>query len=196
MNAVNSQNNEEGSWEAAVSAWVDGESEIRAEELNTPYGRHLWDTYNLIGDVMRSDDLAIQPSDRFYARISAAIDAEPAIVAPISIQNKLSRYLFPSLAVAAVVSMVWIAQPLFFQPDEPVIASATVLAQAPQAELVSAADPENLENSDSAHLFNNSSDMANISEDTSLMDYMAAHQTIAGVGPVHQVAYDLMGGVR
>src|SRR5690625_6846126 len=49
-------------WEESVSTWVDGEAPIRPEELDSPYGRQLWDTYHLIGDVMRSQELAIKPS--------------------------------------------------------------------------------------------------------------------------------------
>lgn len=177
MNAVNSQHEKEHSWEASVSCWVDGESDIRAEELNSPYGRHLWDTYNLIGDVMRSSDLAINPSDRFYARLSAAIDAEPAILAPVSIKNKFSRMVFPGLAVVAVLSVVWIAQPLIFQDNsqqQALINTTAVLAKADEPVQSTEPTPRTI--------------------DPSLADYMAAHQAMAGVGPMHQVAYDLMNG--
>src|SRR3546814_14551519 len=73
---------EQPSWEASVSTWIDGEAEIRPEELDTPYGRQVWDTYHLIGDVLRSQELAIKPSDFFYARVSKAIDPEQPIVQP------------------------------------------------------------------------------------------------------------------
>src|SRR5690606_26689289 len=107
----------EPAWEASVSSWVDGEADIRSEELDTPYGRQIWDTYHLIGDVMRSPDLAIQPSDRFYARVSAAIDAEPPIVAPSPlVRRHLMRNGLSGLAVAAAVaSVAWMARP-FFSP--------------------------------------------------------------------------------
>lgn len=178
MNAVNSQINEENSWEASVSCWVDGETEIRADELDTPYGRHLWDTYNLIGDVMRSTDLAIQPSERFYAKLSAAIDAEPPIVAPVILNKKrFMRYVFPGLAVAAMVSMVWVAQPYFFNSGNDNITEPTVV----------------LANADT--IDNNESDTG-LESDLDLSDYMAAHQAIAGVGPMRQVSYDVMGGMR
>lgn len=178
MNAVNSQINEENSWEASVSCWVDGETEIRADELDTPYGRHLWDTYNLIGDVMRSTDLAIQPSERFYAKLSAAIDAEPPIVAPVTLNKKrFMRYVFPGLAVAAMVSMVWVAQPYFFNSGNDNITEPTVV----------------LANADT--IDNNESDTG-LESDLDLSDYMAAHQAIAGVGPMRQVSYDVMGGMR
>lgn len=156
----------ETSWESSVSAWVDGEADLRAEELDTPYGRQVWDTYHLIGDVMRSQDLAIQPSDRFYARVSAALDAEPVILAPAPLSRRHAwRVGLSGLAVAAAVaSVVWMARPFLSGPQaQP--ASAPVLAQATESE---ATDP-------------------------TLADYMAAHQDMAGAGPVRQVSYDGMG---
>lgn len=84
MQALKSHSEDEqlNAWEAAVSSWVDGEAEIRPEELDSPYGRQVWDAYHLIGDVMRTDALAIRTSDRFYARLSKAIDEEPTVLAP------------------------------------------------------------------------------------------------------------------
>ncbi|MAK55018.1 MAG: hypothetical protein CML17_04115 [Pusillimonas sp.] len=103
----------DASWEETVSAWVDGEAEIRTEDLDSPYSRQLWDTYHFIGDVMRSNELALQPSDRFYARVSKAIDEEPAIVAPRRRKSSpVWRAGVSGLAVAAAVaSVVWVALP-------------------------------------------------------------------------------------
>lgn len=156
----------EASWESSVSAWVDGEADLRAEELDTPYGRQVWDTYHLIGDVMRSRDLAIQPSERFYARVSAALDAEPAVLAPAPLSRRHAwRLGLSGLAVAAAVaSVVWIVRPLLSGPGAPP-ATTPVLAQAAETD----------------------------SADPTLTDYMAAHQDMAGAGPVRQVSYDGMG---
>lgn len=149
-------------WEASVSAWVDGQEDLRADELNTPYARQVWDTYHLIGDVMRSEDLAIQPSSRFYARVSAALDAEPAIVAPAPLARRhLLRLSLSGVAVAAAVaSVVWMARPGLLGGDD-ITATAPVVAE------VQPADP-------------------------GLAPYMDAHQDMAGAGPVRQVSYDEM----
>src|SRR5690625_2044730 len=80
----NEHETESASWEAAVSSWVDGDREVRAEELSTPYGRQVWETYHLIGDVLRDEHLAIKPSPMFCARLSRAIDAVPTVLAPHS----------------------------------------------------------------------------------------------------------------
>jgi len=109
---------EPASWEASVSTWIDGEGEIRPEELDTPYGRQVWDTYHLIGDTLRNPELAIKPTDFFYARISKAIDAEPHIVAPRLGRHSHLRMGLSGLAVAAAVaSVVWVAMP-YFTEDE------------------------------------------------------------------------------
>ncbi|HEY9278874.1 MAG TPA: sigma-E factor negative regulatory protein [Eoetvoesiella sp.] len=105
-------------WESTVSGWIDGDDDIRPEDLDSPYGRQVWDTYHLIGDVLRSEELAIKPSDFFYARISKAIDAEPAVVAPHRRKSSPVRLGLSGLAVvAAVASVAWVAQP-YFSPSQ------------------------------------------------------------------------------
>lgn len=153
------------SWEAAVSSWVDGEGEIRAEELDTPYGRQLWDTYHLIGDVLRTEDLAIKPSPMFYARLSRAIDDEPPIVAPGNLPHG-SRHAWrkglSGLAVAAVVAVVaWVVTPYF-------MGDPAVEIQAVPATQLASAEPD---------------------EDEVLHDYLDAHEGLAGVIPVRLVSY-------
>ena len=151
----------DASWEASVSAWVDGEAEMRADELDTPYGRQLWDTYNLIGDVLRSDDLAIKPSDMFYARVSRAIDEEPTVLAPAALPRKASwRMGLSGLAMAAAVaSVVWVALPYLTETAE--------LPGESQVATVQGADASAMEN------------------------YVYAHRDISGVGPVRQASFEV-----
>ena len=120
---------QDDSWESAISAWVDGQEEIRTEDLDTPYGRQLWDTYHLIGDAMRSDDLAFRPTDLFYARVSKAIDDEPSIVAPERKISSRIRLGWSGAAVAAAVAtVVWVAMPYLSgestDVSDPVMASS------------------------------------------------------------------------
>jgi len=126
MQAVQHSEDDPGAnaFEAQISAWVDGQDDIRPEDMATPYGRQLWDTYHLIGDVMRNDSLAVRPSALFYARLSEAIDAQPPIVAPVRWWSR--RTALSGLAMAAAVAMVaWIALPYFSAPDvDPIDAAA------------------------------------------------------------------------
>lgn len=150
------------SWEAAVSAWVDGEDEIRAEDLDTPYGRQVWETYHLIGDVLRNEDLAIKPSPMFYARLSRAIDDEPTVLAPRALKRPWWRARVSGLAVAAAVAAVaWVVVPRL--AGDP----ALELQPLPAAQLA-AAEP---------------------TDDTALHDYLDAHEGLVGVVPVRLVSY-------
>ena len=98
-----------------ISAWVDGEIEGDLPGiLATPPGRQAWDTYHLIGDTLRSGDLALPANAAFQARLLPALEAEPAIVAPSAAVNtrRPLRMTLSGLAVAAAVAMVaWMIQP-------------------------------------------------------------------------------------
>ncbi len=150
---------EESSWEASISGWVDGEGELRPEDLDSPYGRQVWDTYHLIGDVLRNPELAIKPSDLFYARVSKAIDAEPSIVAPRTLRaHRPLRTGLSGLAIAAAVAtVVWVALPYLSGPQ----------ANAPEPVQV----------------------LATASDDPGLHDYLDAHREAAGVSAVRQVSF-------
>lgn len=151
---------EEASWEASVSTWIDGEGDIRPEDLNSPYGRQVWDSYHLIGDVLRNQDLAIKPTDFFYARLSKAIDAEPPIVAPRNLHGHSPvRIGLSGLAIAAAVaSVVWVALPYFSGPQAIGTPNVQVLASA--------------------------------NEDPGLRDYLEAHREVSGSSAVRQVSFD------
>lgn len=154
------------SLEAAVSAWVDGTEDIRTEDLDTPYGRQLWETYHLIGDVMRNESLAIRPNDFFYARLSRAIDEEPVIVAPIAWRKRHSVRLGLSGAAvaAAVVAVAWVALPYFStQSTQPSIDMTPVLATA--------------------------------NDEARMQDYLEAHRELTGSGSVMRAAFNT-GGSR
>ncbi len=165
MNTTYSKLNESQSldWDESISALIDGE-DIRfdLENLDNSYGRQVWDTYHLIGDVMRSDELAIKPSDLFYARVSKAIDAEALPIVPAR-RLGLRQGLSGLAVAAAVVSVVWVVQP-FMAEDQvasqvaaPVVASQT----APSTEL-----------------------------NRDYNDYIFAHRQMVGARPVHQVSYE------
>lgn len=118
------------SWESALSAWMDGHEEIRTEDFDTPYGRQVWDSYHLIGDALRSEELAFRPTDLFYARLSRAIDEEPPIVAAQRKGLSRARLGWSGVAVAAAVAtVVWVALPHLTDGaapgvSEPVMASS------------------------------------------------------------------------
>jgi sigma-E factor negative regulatory protein RseA len=74
-----------------LSALADGEAEAAAVERScaawadaNAAACQSWHVYHLIGDVLRSDDLAVAPArDRaFLERLRLRLDDEPAILAP------------------------------------------------------------------------------------------------------------------
>lgn len=133
----------QASLEASISAWIDAEADIRPEDLDTPYGRQVWDTYHMIGDVLRSEELAIRPSDFLYARISRAIDEEPPIVAPHRLgARRVARAGLSGFAIAAAVAAVaWVALPYF----------ATGEGSVPEAPVMATADPQGFHDYVAAH---------------------------------------------
>lgn len=126
---ANKQQEHQASLEASISAWIDAEADIRPEDLDTPYGRRVWDTYHMIGDVLRSEELAIRPSDFLYARISRAIDEEPPILAPHARPaRRFARLGLSGVAAAAAVAAVaWVALP-YFNATEPASPETPLLA--------------------------------------------------------------------
>ncbi|TSH95836.1 hypothetical protein FOZ76_10105 [Verticiella sediminum] len=92
---------------------MDGEDEMPASLRGHPGLARDWDTFHLIGDVMRSEGLA-HPSGGFAERMSRALADEPAIVAPQPRPARRHglRYVVPGAALAAAVAVVtWVAQP-------------------------------------------------------------------------------------
>jgi sigma-E factor negative regulatory protein RseA len=152
-----------------ISAWVDGEIEGDLPGiLATPHGRQAWDTYHLIGDTLRSGDLAVPANAGFQARLLQALEAEPAIVAPAAPANarRPLRMALSGLAVAAAVAMVaWMIQPYLGGNPAP----GPALADA------AAAGPGNTAALDEA----------------SLHDYLEAHRQLAGPTAVRQVSFDV-----
>jgi len=109
-----------------LSAFVDGE--LSGEEhlnLNKFIAdldhedRAVWSHYHLIGDTLRSDDLAVNPaaSQAFLAGFSARFEAEAHVLAPAAMPVakrllSLRRRVVPAFAVAAAAAtLTWIVVP-------------------------------------------------------------------------------------
>lgn len=71
----------------SISALADGELDDAPLDavlasLQVAGSRQTWELYHQIGDVLRSDDLALKLSPDFATRFSAMLEAEPVIFAP------------------------------------------------------------------------------------------------------------------
>ncbi|MFM0719090.1 sigma-E factor negative regulatory protein [Paraburkholderia strydomiana] len=168
-----------------LSAFVDGEL-FGEEHLNLDKflsgldgeDRAAWSSYHLIGDALRSDDLAISPatSSAFLNGFSARFDNEPHVLAPAAMPVArrllaLRRRVVPAFAVAAAAAtLTWIVVPqLQGVPGGPGAQLASVHGDSVQrvamVPVPAAAQPIAQD--------------ANIIRDASLDQYLEAHQQFA-----------------
>lgn len=128
MGSVSMQS-QAGSRSERMSAFVDGESldelgnisQFLADLKNED--RAAWSDYHLIGDALRSDDLAGRPaaSSAFMASFSQRFEAEVHVLAPAALSalssaksraGMLRRRVVPAFAVAAAAAtLTWIVVP-------------------------------------------------------------------------------------
>lgn len=101
------------------SAMADGEADaaelvrgLAAWDSADPRMRQSWHAYHLIGDVLRSEDLASPPEHdhRFLERLCLRLDDEPAVLAPRplapALPTRRSRsWLMPAALAAGVMGL-------------------------------------------------------------------------------------------
>lgn len=183
----NAQANSQGE---RLSAFVDGEL-LDGEHPNTilaALGREdcaTWSCYHLIGDALRSDDLAVSPatSSAFLNGFAARFESEVHVLAPISVPATrrllaLRRRVIPAFAVAAAAAtLTWIVMPQLSGVGTGVTQVASV---APPADSVQRVAMASMPAATTAQA--NVSD-GNIIRDASLDQYLEAHQQF-GLQPV------------
>lgn len=116
-----------------ISALADNElAESRIDgalaALRQPNQQAVWDIYHQIGDVLRSEDMAIAMRPDFAARMAARLEAEPVILAPSladrsaasqqteidkkrGTNSRFRRFAMPGMFAAAAASVVLITAP-------------------------------------------------------------------------------------
>jgi sigma-E factor negative regulatory protein RseA len=125
-----------------LSALVDGDHEAAQQACdlwrNDARARRTWHSYHLIGDVMRSEDLAIRPRGdaAFLAKVRERLAAEPVVVAPLptsAASRRRQPWLLPAAAAAgvAVVAGVLVIARVGSPGSSP--GGAPVMATAPGA---------------------------------------------------------------
>ncbi|MFM0170526.1 sigma-E factor negative regulatory protein [Paraburkholderia sediminicola] len=169
-----------------LSAFVDGEL-FGEEHLNLDTfisglngeDRAAWSSYHLIGDALRSDDLAVSPaaSSAFLNGFAARFDNEPHVLAPAAMPVArrllaLRRRVVPAFAVAAAAAtLTWIVVPqLQGVPGSAQLASVQshgdALQRVAMAPVPTSAVQPAVQD-------------ANIIRDASLDQYLEAHQQFA-----------------
>ena len=172
-----------------LSAFVDGEL-FGEEHLNVDKfvseldgeDRAAWSSYHLIGDALRSDDLAVgsAASNAFLSGFAARFESEPHLLAPSAqpVTRRLlalRRRVVPAFAVAAAAAtLTWIVVPQLQGvpggPGATQVASVSSHGDALQ-KVAMASVP-------SANVMPVAQD-ANIIRDASLDQYLEAHQHFA-----------------
>jgi sigma-E factor negative regulatory protein RseA len=126
-----------------LSALVDGE--LDAEGCAAIVERlrgdgeacRAWAMLNCVGDAMRSAEVAALHSEGFVARVSAALEQEPTVLAPAALPRRTvaRRWLLPG-AGAAAAAAVLLAVAL---PSRQALSPEATVARAPAAPAVVAA---------------------------------------------------------
>jgi sigma-E factor negative regulatory protein RseA len=123
-----------------ISAFADGElgdGEVEAvlSALRDPEALAAWDAYHRAGDILRSEELAIEMSAGFTSKLMGRLAEEPAIVAPVVRKDmgnaNLRRFGLPGLAAvaAAIGAAAWIAAPqLMVASKEPAKSEPSVIS--------------------------------------------------------------------
>ena len=158
-----------------ISAWMDGDqATTMPEAVLTQRGQQTWQVYHLIGDTLRTPELAIAGASDLRARVAQALVTEPAIIAaprPAQVEPKQKRtvkgwrsVVWPSLAMAAAVaSVVWVARP-FLLPDVGVSS----------AQMAGSSAPKNVASNVDA---------------PAVQDYVSAHRQLSGPANVRQASF-------
>ncbi|MCU0949961.1 MAG: sigma-E factor negative regulatory protein [Burkholderiaceae bacterium] len=109
----------EASLRERISCLMDGADDAAALSAlcADDRAREDWAIWHMAGDALRSSEVAALHSPRFASRVSQALAAEPAIVAPRALSaspsRAMRRLVLPGAAAAAAVAvMAFIAVPM------------------------------------------------------------------------------------
>jgi sigma-E factor negative regulatory protein RseA len=123
-----------------LSSLIDGELDVHeaAAVLDAlcrdPELQKRWSDLQLVGDALRSSDVAACHVDGFCARVHTALASEPTVLAPRRTRPAWRRYTLPGFAVAAsVAAIAFVAVPLLKAPATDVLAAKHLPSSAPVA---------------------------------------------------------------
>lgn len=182
-----------------ISALADGELvdahvNIALAVLRQPEEQITWDLYHQIGDVLRSDEMAFSLSEGFAAKMSARLDAEPAMIAPqlkaagaeqivvpgiaasgsVIRKRFVRRFAMPGAAVAAaVVAVVFVTSPQQAVTIANNGASAPAVMAQSQSGITTVAASSASQN---AVQVNSLAQQGEVTRDPRIDDYLLAHQ--------------------
>lgn len=169
-----------------LSAFLDGEIHAAdsacARWRDQPAARRNWHAYHLIGDVMRSDELASVPSHdaAFLAGLRTRLAAEPVVLAP-AVAPRRQRWLMP---VAAAAGFVVVAGVLVLMRTA---APDTDTGAAPMRMAEQTPQPAPAARASAVRLAEQQPPIASVTPDSAIIrnarldEYLRAHQAAGGL---------------
>jgi sigma-E factor negative regulatory protein RseA len=167
---------------AWLSALADGDAQALDRACShwrdEPAARQTWHAYHLIGDVMRSEELAASPARdaAFLAGVRLRLAAEPVVLAPAPVvaataaPRPRQAWLLPAAAVAGFMAVAGVM--VMTRTDSGTGSGTGTLAAssvaAPVVAAASAAPPVLV------------SDQTGVIHDARLDEFLRAHQSIRG----------------
>lgn len=124
-----------------VSVLLDGEMTQTEAEATIravcadPSLRNSWHELHLVGDALRSHEVAAWDAEAFSARVAAAIASEPTILAPRAMRSSRDsrRYWISGMAVAASVALIGLGALPLLSPDTTQVAKSGPVGLAVEA---------------------------------------------------------------
>lgn len=114
----------------ADSELIDVHVNLALADLRESEERRLtWDIYHQIGDVLRSDEMAVSLSEGFFAKISARLETEPTMIAPQGDHAVVKKKRMPAVvdSVSIVVCLRKHFIPRFVMPGAAMAAAVVVV---------------------------------------------------------------------
>jgi sigma-E factor negative regulatory protein RseA len=172
-------------WEA-LSCLADGEIDDQAAAalLAALYRdselRDEWAMLHIVGDALRSSEVAALHSGAFCTRVRAALEREPTVLAPRAARRwpvRLRAYLLPGAAIAASAAVIgFVAVPLLQSP--PAVQQAATTVSQPRSVQVATSGSSGRRAA------------ATVANARALDVYLAAHREVAaGVAVPHATPY-------
>jgi sigma-E factor negative regulatory protein RseA len=175
-----------------LSSLVDGELDadqaaaVIEALCRDPDLQRRWSDLQLVGDALRSTEVAACHVEGFCLRVKRALAAEPTVLAPRGARSPVRRYAVPGIAVAAsIAAIAFLAVPLLRAPaPELVAAKQAAPATAP---VVATAEPATPSLPKAA---------AAIANARALDPYFAAHRELTGGTPLPRATVYLRTGAE
>lgn len=175
-----------------LSSLIDGELDAREAAAvldalcrDTELQRR-WSDLQLVGDALRSPEVAACHVDGFCHRVHTALASEPTVLAPRPRARPVwRRHSVTGLAIAAsVAAIAFVAVPLLRSPSPDVMAQKQLPAAAPVVASTAAVSPGQSEAKAAAAIANA----------RALGPYFAAHRELTGGSPLPRAAAYLRPG--